>query len=173
MSAKAHFQLQFKQFEHVTKSGNIVLASSCQYRKQAWCIQTLIMHTIAYFIVHTNIHFQTKAYHMVYTSIHFHTITYCIALHTRNIHIAHHSMLHCTHKTFILHNKAYCIVHAKHSHCTLVYKTQLSFEVCHSCVRFHIVCFDTYEARSAQYVSTANQFCCRRQQNVTFRTLYS
>ena len=129
--------------------------------------------------------FHTKAYHMVYMSIHFHIITYCIAhakhsyctpqyatLHTQNIHIAHHSMLHCTHKTVILHNKAYCIVHAKHSHYMSVYKTQLSFEVCHLCVRFHIVCFDTYEARSAQYVSTANQFCCRHQQNVTFRTLY-
>ena len=69
VSTKAHFQLQFNRLEHVTKSGQIVLVSSCQYRKQAWYTQTFIMHTKAYFIVHTNIHFHTKAYHMVHTNI--------------------------------------------------------------------------------------------------------
>ena len=84
------------------------------------------------------------------------------------------NILHCTHKTIILHTIAYCIAFTKHSYCKPVYKTRSSLEVCHSCVRFHIVrSFDTPEARSARRVSTANQFCCRRQQNMTFQTLYS
>ena len=33
--------------------------------------------------------------------------------------------------------------------------------------------FDKSEARSARHVSTANQFYCKHQSNVTFRTLYS
>ena len=81
--------------------------------------------------------------------------------------------MHCTHKTFILHIKTYCIAHAKHSYCKPVYKTWSSFEVCHLCVRFHIVrSFNISEAHSARHVSAANQFCCRCQQNMTFQTLY-
>ena len=36
--------------------GTIVSASSRQYSKQAWYMQTFIVHTIAYHVVHTNIH---------------------------------------------------------------------------------------------------------------------
>ena len=124
VSAKAHFQLQFKRFEHVTESGHIVLASSYQYRKQAWYMQTFILHTKAYLMVHTNIHFHTKAYCMTHT----------------NIHYALQGILHVKYKytfftprhitryiqTYILHTKAYCIAHAKRSCCTSVYKTQSS-----------------------------------------------
>ena len=49
---------------------------------------------------------------------------------------SHHKILHCTRETFILHTIAYCIAHSKHSYCTPVYKTRLSLELCHSCVRF-------------------------------------
>ena len=123
-------------------------------------------------MVNTNIHYVHQS---ISHGTHEHSFSHQRISHGTYEHsFSFHNMLHCTHKTFILHNKAYCIVHAKHSHCTSIYKTQLSFEVCHSCVRFHIVrSFDTYEAHSAQYVSTANQFCCRRQQNMTLRTLYS
>ena len=150
MSAKAHFQLQFKQFEHGTKWEHIVVANPCQYKKQAWYMQTFIVHTKACFKVHTNIHFHTKAYHIVHT----------------NFHCAHQSVLHGTYKhslftprhitqyiqAYILHTKAYCIAHTKHSYCTPVYKTRSCFELCHLCVWFHIVrSYNTSDAHSAHY----------------------
>ena len=114
-----------------------------------------------------------------------HTITNCV-VHT-NIHIEYHNILHGTYK-HSLHTIAYCFAHTKHLYCTVKHialhtrnihiahqftRLNLSFEVCHLCVRFHIVrSFNTYEAHSARHVSTTNQFCCRRQQNMTFRTLY-
>ena len=93
----------------------MALASSWQYSKQAWFMQTYIF-------------------------------------------ISRHISWYI--QTYILHTKAYCIAHAKHSYCTPVYKTRSSFELCHLCVRFHTVCsINTSDARNAQTVSTANSFC--------------
>ena len=81
---------------------------------------TFIMHTKAYFIVYTNIHY---AHQSIFHSTYKHSFSY-------------HNVLHCTRETFTLHTIAYCIAYTKHSYCTPVYRTQLSLEVCHSCVRF-------------------------------------
>ena len=70
-------------------------------------------------------------------------------------------------QTFILHTKAYCSAHAKHSYCTPVYKTRASFDVSYSCVRFDIVrSFDKAGASSARDVSTANCLCYSHTQNL-------
>ena len=112
-------------------------------------MQTFIVHTIAYCVVHTNIncahhsilrgtykHSLCTPQHIVWYVQTFivHTIAYRV-VHT-NIHYAHHIIWHCIHKTFIVHTIAYCIAHAKHSYYTPVYKTWLVLEICHSCVRF-------------------------------------
>ena len=65
-------------FSHQSISHGTYKHSLYTPRHVTWYIQTYILHTKAYFIVHT---------------------------------------------TFILHTKAYCIAHTKHSYCTPVYKT--------------------------------------------------
>ena len=75
----AHFQLQFREFQHVTISGQLcwqVHDSTPEHISQY--IQTFILHTKAHYIVHTNIHF-------AYQSV----------LHT-NIHFVHQGILHST-----------------------------------------------------------------------------
>ena len=73
-------------------------------------------------------------------------------------------------RTFILHAKPYCIARAKHQYCTPVYKTRASFDVCHLCVRFHIVrYFDEFEARSARAMSTASCLCNSHTRNLSIR----
>ena len=107
--------------------------SLCIPKHISWYTQTFILHTKAYHMVHTNIR---CAYQGISHGTYKHLL--CIPRYiTWYI------------QTFVVHTKAYCIAHMKHSYCTPVYKTQLSFESCCLCIRFHIVCsFDTSEAHS-------------------------
>ena len=76
-------------------------------------------------------------------------------------------------QTYIFHTKAYCNAHANHSYCTPVYKTRSSFELCHSCIRFHIVrSFNTSDAHSARPMSTANCFCYSQMRDLLKRALH-
>ena len=108
----------------------IVSASLWQYSKQAWYIWTLIFHTKAYHMVHTNIHFSHQGIshgtyehwfftprHItwyiqtyIFTPKHITWYIWTFILHTKayhmvqkNIDCAHHDILHCTRETFILH----------------------------------------------------------------------
>ena len=75
-STNTHFQLQFRQFVDVTMPRQMCWQVHDSTPKHiSWYIQTYILHTKAYFIVHTNIHF------------------------------AHQSISYGTHETFILHTK--------------------------------------------------------------------
>ena len=81
-------------------------------------MQTFILHTKAYYIVHTNIHFahqsilQTTYKHSFYTP------------------------KHITCKTFTLHSQVYYHGRVKFK----VYKTLANSNICHLCSIFHIVC---------------------------------
>ena len=91
---------------------------SWQHSKQAWYMQTFILHNKVYYIVHTNIHFahqsilQTTYKHSFYTP------------------------KHITCKTFILHTQVYHHGRVK----IKVYKTQANTNICHLCTIFQIVC---------------------------------
>ena len=84
-------------------------------------MQTYLVHTKAYFILHTNIDYaQQSIFHSTYKHSFSHqSISHGTYEHT----FSNHNILHCTRETFILHTIAYCIAHTKHSYCTPVYKT--------------------------------------------------
>ena len=115
-------------------------------------------------LIHTNIEFctpkhttqylwrfllQTKAYHTAQSNIHF----------------GHQGILHGKCKAFILHTKAY-----DHDRVEFRgYKTQAISDVCHLCVKFHIVCsFNKFEARTAQAVIPACCFCYSHKQYLSY-----
>ena len=81
-------------------------------------MQTFILHTKAYYIVHTNIHF---AHESILQSTYKHSF---------------YTPKHITHKIFILYTQVY-----HHGRVKLgVYKTQANSNICHSCTIFQIVC---------------------------------
>ena len=82
--------------------GTIVSVSSRQYSKQAWYIQTFIVHTIAHCVVHTNIH---CAHHSTLCGRYKHSLC-----------TPQHIMWYI--QTYILNTISYHIADTKHSLCT-------------------------------------------------------
>ena len=78
VSTKVHFQLQLRRFKQFHDSA----------AQQAWHMQTFILHTKAYYIVHRNIHFAHQSILQSTFKYSFYTPKH-ITWHTQNFHIAH------------------------------------------------------------------------------------
>ena len=107
---------------------------------------------------HTNIHIAYPLYITWYQQTFiWHTKAFYIEL--TNIHFAHQSISHVTHETFTLHTKVYHQDRVEF----VVYTTQASSNICHSCIIFQIVCpvgnFVVCDSRAA---STVSCFCYRQ-----------